>query len=513
MTKFKAIVIGLLSLFFVLTPTISYAADVPFLTWEKGRVQEIILQDENITSDFKLQLVGKDGSKVEFIPSQENADGFIVFTAEIPTSLPIGVYTIESLEGSGVKTILAGVSLIKEITYDIKTERRDLTLVVGLFTFITVTLSSLRSRKYSSLTVSNTESEAKVLNESMMGRILDRIVNLRAEITQGVSPSLFRHLLNQESLFLAKISRPLYFLLPVAAIVFGAFAAINAQVNGGLEKSALLFFFIITAIGLVDSFSGVFALFTFWIIQFFYGDVANVNEILVMVAAAIAWVGPSLAARIYQDAIKKDFSRNSLTTLVALLTSAIGSALAATALFFGGYKLLMSLLGQVTDAWQMQTIFLVLIFVIAFVKAILVEKFTLPREVGVSQNFEIVRVVSPLVAFSAFLIVFGFGYIWTESALRAFIAALLFSAPYFLLFIRFEPIGGQLFAKVKRNFLLESTVAVAASYLIYLQVQRLPELSDERAEIYLIAAAIPGLIHGIYSSICDSAQREERINP
>jgi hypothetical protein len=513
MTKLKATVLGLFSIFFVFAPAISQAADIPFLTWEKGRVQEIILQDENVNSDFKLRLVGKDGSKVEFIPSEENADGFIVFTAEIPSSLPVGVYTIESFERSGIKTILAGVNVIKEETYDIKKERRDLTLVVGLFTFITVTLSSLRSRKYSTIAVTNTEIENQVLKDSLMGRILNRIVNLRAEITHGVSPSFFRHLLSQESFFLAKLSRPLYFLLPLVAIVFGAFAAINAQVNGGLEKSELLFFFIITAIGLVDSFSGIFALFTFWAIQFFYGDVANINEILIMVAAAIAWVGPSLAARIYQDAIKKDFSRVTQSTPIALLASAIGSAVAATALFFGGYKLLMSLLGQVSDAWQMQTIYLVLIFVIAFVKAIFVEKFTLPREDELSDNFEIIRVVSPLVAFSALLIIFGFGYIWTESALRAFIAALLFSAPYFLLFIRFEPIGRQFFARAKRNFLLESVVAVAASYLIYLQVQRLPELSDERAEIYLIAAAIPGLIHGIYSSICDSAQREETIKP
>jgi hypothetical protein len=91
------------------------------------------------------------------------------------------------------------------------------------------------------------------------------------------------------------------------------------------------------------------------------------------------------------------------------------------------------------------------------------------------------------------------------------IAAVLFAAPYFLLFIRFETIGGAIFGRVKRNILLESGVAVAASYLIYVQVQQLPQLSAQRAEIYLIAAAIPGLVHGIYSSICDSAQREERI--
>jgi hypothetical protein len=507
-------IIFLFSLLMMLfLPSASYAADIPFLTWEKGRVQEIILSDENVNSEFSIQMVGPDGSTIDFIPSEKNADGFVVFTAEIPTSLPVGVYTIESNESSGVKTILAGVSLIKEVTYDIRAERQDLTLVVGLFTFITVTLSSLRSRKYSTLSVVKADSATLQVDSNIVSRLVSKVVNLRANLTQGVSPSLFRHLLGQESLLLLKLSRPMYFFLPAMAIAFGLFAAISAQTNGGLEKSQLLFFFIITVIGLIDSFSGIFALFTFWVVQFFYGDVASINQILVMVAAAIAWIGPSLVARIYQDAIKKDFTESQQSTPLATAAAVIGSAIAATALFYGGYKLLLSLLGEVSDGWQMQPVYLVTVFAIALTKAIFIEKFALPKEESIGEDFEIVRVVSPQVAFSALLIVYGFTYIWTENALRSLIAALLFAAPYFLLFIRFEPIGVQLFAKLKRNFFLESVFAVAASYLIYLQVQRLPELTDQRAEIYLIAAAIPGLIHGIYSSICDSAQREERINP
>ena len=506
-----AFLFSLLAMIFL--PSTSYAADIPFLTWEKGRVQEIILSDENVNSDFSIQMVGSDGSRVDFIPSEKNADGFVVFTAQIPSSLSVGVYTIESVESSGIKTILAGVNLITEVTYDIKAERQDLTLVVGLFTFITVTLSSLRSRKYSTLSVSRSEILTNFGEKNLIGRVLSKIVNLRAELTQGVSPSLFRHLLGQESQLLSRLSKPLYFFLPVLALAFGLFAAINAQANGGLEKSQLLFFFIITAIGLIDSFSGIFALFAFWAVQFFYGDVASINQILIMVAAAIAWIGPSLAARIYQDAIKKDFTESTQEGPVAIGMAVISSATAATALFFGGYKLLISLLGEVSDDWQMKPIYLLFIFLIALGKAIFIEKFASPKNEVTTENFEIVRVVSPQVALSALLIVYGFAYIWTESALRSLIAALLFAAPYFLLFIRFEPIGSQIFAKLKRNFILESVFAVAASYLIYLQVQRLPELTDQRAEIYLIAAAIPGLIHGIYSSICDSAQREGRINP
>ena len=319
--------------------------------------------------------------------------------------------------------------------------------------------------------------------------------------------------MGQESQFLLKLSKPSYYLLPALGVAFGFFAAINAQANGGLEKSNLLYFFILTAIGLIDSFSGIFALFTFWAVQFFYGDVANVNQILIVVAAAIAWIGPSLAARIYQDAIKKDFNQAQAASLIGLVASAVGSAVAATALFLGGYKLLISLLGEVSAGWQMKPGYLACIFVIAIAKAFIREKFASQSITDTGEGFEIVRVVSPQVAFAAFLITYGFGYIWTASALKALLAAALFAAPYFLLFIRFETIGTAMFARIKRSILLESAVAVAASYLIYVQVQRLPQLSDQRAEIYLIAAAIPGLVHGIYSSICDSAQREERITP
>lgn len=513
MTKFASRALLLLTICFAVIPSSANAFDIPVLTWEKGRVQEVILGDASTSTDWKLELVGKDTEPVLFTASRQNEAGYYVYSATIPSNLPDGAYSLESSGGGIPRTIVAGVNLIAAEVYDIRSKSVDLTLVVGLFTFITVTLSSLRSKKYSTLTAAKSDLENQPLQESFMGRLTSKVVHIRRELTQGVSPSLFRYLLGQESQFLLKLSKPSYYLLPALGVAFGFFAAINAQANGGLEKSNLLYFFILTAIGLIDSFSGIFALFTFWAVQFFYGDVANVNQILIVVAAAIAWIGPSLAARIYQDAIKKDFNQAQAASLIGLVASAVGSAVAATALFFGGYKLLISLLGEVSAGWQMKPGYLACIFVIAIAKAFIREKFASQSITDTGEGFEIVRVVSPQVAFAAFLITYGFGYIWTASALKALLAAALFAAPYFLLFIRFETIGTAMFARIKRSILLESAVAVAASYLIYVQVQRLPQLSDQRAEIYLIAAAIPGLIHGIYSSICDSAQREERITP
>jgi hypothetical protein len=511
MTKLKSIILGAVSLFFVLTPSASYAVEIPVLTWEKGRVQEIILGDTSNTTNWKLELVSENTAPVQFFGSSQNESGFYVYSAVIPNELPEGAYRLET-SGDGIETsIVAGVNLIAAETYDITKQSQDLSLIVGLFTFITVTLSSLRSRKYSSMYAA-AEEESFVSDSTKLNpleKIAKRALNLRRDLTQGVAPSLLRFLLGQESRLLFSVSKTAYYALPLLATVLGFFAAINAQASDGLENSNLIYFFLITLLGLADSFSGIFGLLTFWAIQFFFGDVANLNQFLIVIAAAIAWVGPSLAARVYLDSIKKDFSKPS--TALAKLAAALGSAVAATLIFFGGYKLLVSLMGEISNQWQMQPTYLALVFVFALVKALFMFRFENETETKTSEAFEVVRVTSPLTATSTLLIILGFTYLWTEDAMTAFIAAALFSAPYFFLFIRFEPLWVSFFSKIKRNIVLESSVAVLASFIIYSQIAALPLLSDQRAETFLIAAAIPGLLHAIYSSICDSAQRQGRI--
>jgi uncharacterized membrane protein len=156
-------------------------------------------------------------------------------------------------------------------------------------------------------------------------------------------------------------------------------------------------------------------------------------------------------------------------------------------------------------------LYLVAVFVLALVKALFIFKFEQETSALNPEAFEVVRVTSPMTASSTFLIILGFTYLWTEDGITSFFAAALFSAPYFFLFIRFEPLFTSFFGRIKRNIVLESSVAVLASFVIYKQISALPLLSDQRAETFLIAAAIPGLLHAIYSSICDSAQRQGRI--
>ena len=91
--------------------------------------------------------------------------------------------------------------------------------------------------------------------------------------------------------------------------------------------------------------------------------------------------------------------------------------------------------------------------------------------------------------------------------------AALFSAPFFLLLIRFDRFRIKFLARIPRNILIESSLITLAAFVIFREVSTLPLLSDERAMRFLILAGCPGIIHAIISNACDSASRAEILKP
>jgi len=511
MIRVKSALVLLTAILVSLFAQSANAFDFQVFTWERGKIQQVIIGETKRGTDWKVEMVGQGIEPIRFIPSSQNDAGYYVFTAEIPNDLPIGAYSIEATGDNGPKRIIAGISLVEAVTFEI-TKTSDLSSAIALLTFITATFSTLRAIKYSRLkNPASKEPEIVMNEENRLKRVFASILNLRSRLTNSVNPSLFRHLLSQESAFLAQLSKPAYYLFPLIGILLGSIAGLDAQANGGFENSSLLFFFIIVIIGLVDAFSGIVALFAFWVVQFYFGEISNLRDLLIVSAAAIAWIGPALLSRIYQDAILIDLREAKVGNFLAKTLSILGAGLAAIGIFFGGHLLLQSLILQVSDDFKMKSYYLVIVGLVAAAKAsYLTFKFD-DRKDEVAGEFEVVRVASPQISLLVLGLVFGYAYIWTDNLSRAIVAAILFAIPYSLLFMRFETLGVEIFAKVRRNIVIEAAIATGLSLVIYSQLQRLPELTEDRAELFLILSALPALFHGFFSSICDSAQRKERI--
>ena len=120
---------------------------------------------------------------------------------------------------------------------------------------------------------------------------------------------------------------------------------------------------------------------------------------------------------------------------------------------------------------------------------------------------------SPQTSLALFAGFFAVGYIWTQSAAKSLIFAILFAAPYFLLFISLTEVNVKALIKLRRNIFLEALLSGAITMSIYQVIAHEPMLSTQKSQVYLLCAGIPGLLHAIYSAMCDSAERQGIMEP
>jgi hypothetical protein len=102
----------------------------------------------------------------------------------------------------------------------------------------------------------------------------------------------------------------------------------------------------------------------------------------------------------------------------------------------------------------------------------------------------------------------GVSYVWTESLLFSAVTAAVFTIPLLLLQVRFaSPVIAAL-GKVPRNILVESTIVSAISFAIFTYVQSTPFEVIQKGKLIILGAALPQVIHALFSSLSDTQDRE-----
>ena len=238
-----------------------------------------------------------------------------------------------------------------------------------------------------------------------------------------------------------------------------------------------------------------------------------------MISVGISWLLPVLFASIMQTAIAKDFHDEvkGEPTFGFRLLGILGSGIIGGAVFYFGQKLLNSVLVNFGEMRNVSILAVGVIVTALITRGILDESILHAdtnqhlKDESHLEEITISRVSSPRMALAIFAIAVGFSFIWTQSAAKSLIIALIFTAPYLVLLVRFNEIKSKLLGKSKRNILIESTLATGISFLIFNQISNLPLLSQEKAQWFLIFSGIPGIIHAIYSAACDSSDRQEII--
>jgi len=329
-----------------------------------------------------------------------------------------------------------------------------------------------------------------------------------------------RFLLIRNGELIHRASHKAFALFPIFGFFAGLVAVNETERAGGIGGAGLAIFIGVGLIGILDAYSGFMAVLAFWLGQLLIGNISSFTDILMMISVGISWLLPILFASIIQSAISKDLgdSTKSADSFGFRILGLIGSALAGGTIFYFGQKLLNSVLVNFGETRNVSALaFSVIVLAIAIrgvfdLTLLRSETSKNGTDVFHDEVITISRICSPATAGGVMASVFAFAFIWTNSAQKSLIVALIFTAPYLVLLVRFTEIKSRYLAKAKRNILIESLVAAAITFLLFTEISDLPLLSQDKAQLFLILAGIPGLVHAMYSAACDSSDRQEIIS-
>lgn len=522
--RFKKIFI-LVTLLLIVSPISASVAEIPLLTWERGQLQEVVLGGQAAAENWRVELQGNGIAGLELKKSSLNPQGFAVYSLVIPDDTPLGGYSIVAIDDAKEFNVVAGVNLIGSSGYKITKKPLDLARVITIFVFLTSIVSALRARKYSRISFTSTQAGPEdsihfaAVGASFLNRIASAPYRIRVRALDGLPNSILRFLLLRDGELVHRISHNLYSWLPIAGFFAGVVAVNETERAGGIGSAGLAIFIAVAMIGILDAYSGFAAVLGFWLTELLIGNISSFRDILIMISVGVSWLLPVLFASLMQTAIVRDFHDEvkGESSFGFRLLGIIGSGFVGGAVFYLGQKLLNSVLVNFGDMRNVSILAVFLIFAVLVIRGILDETILHAdtnqrlKDESRLEEISISRVSSPKMALAIFAVALGFGFIWTQSAAKSAIIALIFTAPYLVLLVRFNEINSRLLSKAKRNILIESILTSGASFLIFNQISNLPLLSQEKAQWFLILSGIPGIIHAIYSAACDSSDRQEII--
>jgi hypothetical protein len=150
--KNKFISTTLLGIFLLLSfPFKASALDIPLLTWERGKEQNIIMGGQTQAAHWNLSLVGENTKPLKFSASIPNAKGFIVYSLSIPLNEPLGAYSIQASAPGNSSSIVAGVRITERNFYTISQIPTDLRILIIFYAILISAFSVIRGRKYRTL--------------------------------------------------------------------------------------------------------------------------------------------------------------------------------------------------------------------------------------------------------------------------------------------------------------------------------------------------------------------------
>jgi hypothetical protein len=487
----------------LLSAPVASAADIPVLTWEKGKEHNIVLGGNGIVNNWKIQLESLDNPPLVFKKSRVDDRGFVVYSVNIPDSFPSGIFNVVTTNAQEAGKVVAGVRTVEMSDYNLIQIPTKLFIILFTLIILISTLSMLRMQKYEKI-----EYLRAKLAQAPRGPA-GFLYRFRDSSIEEIHRSIFKFQLIREGELLHKFSPIAWAVVPWVALGLGALVSANERLIQGVQLTPVLIYAGIAVIGLLDPFSGFMAGVGFAVVHCLTGDVSSVRGVMSLVAIAAGWFAPGLISSLYSDALNKDSYPILIKRFLPdVLASAIGGLV-----FFSAQLLTNSFADHpvpiTASGYLLPAIFSCLVFA-----RIQGEKWLNKDLHQTGKNYQVrvlvlPRVVSPRTIVFAAAYFAAAIYVWTESWDFALKTAAILVVPMLLLMVRFENPVIPVLRKLERHIFVEVTIILALAYLVFNYIQSLPIEVTQKGRMFVSYTAVLLLIHGLYSSIFDSSHREK----
>ena len=499
-----------------LSAPLASAADIPLLTWEKGKSQSVVLGGGSIDKDWRVFLKSSDSKMIELSPSLSNKAGFIVYSLNVPRDLPEGAYSVITKGDSSPETFVAAVEIIEMQRYEITRVPGDLLFFLLSLALWFSALAALRGKKYRNVTflTSTGPKERYLAGEPAEGFIqhvhkLNRFERIRINIYEQLPDSFFKYLLKSDSRGIHLEFPILWSLLPGISIAIAAVLGYltRNEIDLSIAGPTLALLLSITFIGSLDIYSGILGAFTFTAVRLWLLPEFSVTSVAFTIVTSLVFFLPALIGCYFAALVSKANSRGAYHSV----NIAIFQWIFPIVFLHSTFLIQRSITGSTRSTVGVEVLLAAALFSGRQIESYLsTNGLKWRKRVRIVEEYEITlgRLISPGFVFSILTLLITIFYSWTSVLSTAIYLGLISVAPLFLLIIRPTWNGLKFLNKIKRNHLAEMLLVASITTAALLSLKYLPIVAGTSAFGIILLGLLPVFIHALISFAADLSERD-----
>jgi len=494
------------------------ALEIPLLTWEKGKVQSVVLGGGTAVNKWKVFLKSSQAAMLELNPSRSNKDGFVIYSLTLPRDIANGAYSIVTRGANSPETLVAAVQIIDMISYSITQISTDLLFFLLSIAFWLTSLAALRGAHFRRIVFfTSTGPKERYLAGEPAGDFIEHVYKfvplekLRIRIYEQIPDSFFKFLLKSDSRGLHLTFPRLWAFLPMIGI--GVAAALGVMADSPTQLSftgfTRILFIGLAFLGSLDIYAGIISAVAFFSVTLWLLPDFSVSSVTAIITNSLCLFLPALASTYFATLASQQNSHGIRRSINSLFFTWATPMLMVHTLFLVSR----SLTSSVAPSFGLEVTVIAAVWSGQQIQSYLSRQgIPVLKRPRVVEEFEVTigRLISPIFAIIVLLYFGILLFVWTDDISNSLWLAAMLTAPFFLLLAR--PTWSRLLVlqRIRRNYLIEIGLVVIATFVAFIALQEFPIIDSSSAHLFIAVGLLPVLLYALFAFAADLSHSVEK---